>query len=504
MILKEELEGELVKAYKSTLVHSKMFFPGRFHRPFCSIHKSIADLLDGPYQQVAIAAPRGTGKTSLLGLGYVSKKVLFRDSKFIIYVTSSADYAIEQTENLKEYMIGSPLIRDLFGDLKGARWSKDRWIIEWEDGDKTMILPRGAGQSIRGALYRDDRPDLIVCDDLENDEEVESEIQRAKLRKWFFNSLINCIDRGSDKWKIVVIDTIKHEDCMLQNLLDNPKWKTACLQICTDDFKSLWPEFITDDEIKELRDEAISSDNLDGFYREYMNLPICTEDAGFKAKDVKYYDEPGDLKKVKLEGFVIVDPAKTVNPKSAPTSILGGGVDVAASRVYFRDLIVERLHPDETMDRAFDMCQQLGARILAVEVTSLNEYITYPFINEIRRRKLNIEFIELKPRASKELRAKALIPFYRRGQIYHNRHAMGVLEKQMFSFPRPKRWDALDCAGYIVGLLSVGGRFFMPEDVENESEKTVEDEYSDLAYSKEDDFIDGYESPDIGIELVEV
>lgn len=46
----------------STRMTAQVFFPERFSLPFAdSVHGRILDLIDGPAQKVAIAAPRGCG-----------------------------------------------------------------------------------------------------------------------------------------------------------------------------------------------------------------------------------------------------------------------------------------------------------------------------------------------------------------------------------------------------------------------------------------------------------
>ena len=63
----KELEIILSQCALSTRMTALTFFPERFYMPFAeSIHGKIFDLIDGPDQKVAIAAPRGYGKTSIV------------------------------------------------------------------------------------------------------------------------------------------------------------------------------------------------------------------------------------------------------------------------------------------------------------------------------------------------------------------------------------------------------------------------------------------------------
>ena len=47
-------------------------------------------------------------------------------------------------------------------------------------------------------------PEGITCDDLEDDEGVENEERREKLKKWFFSALMNSVDTASDNWRVGV------------------------------------------------------------------------------------------------------------------------------------------------------------------------------------------------------------------------------------------------------------------------------------------------------------
>jgi hypothetical protein len=54
------------------------------------------------------------------------------------------------------------------------------------DGHRFRIIAKGAEQRIRGRLWKGKRPNLLVCDDMEDDEQVENaDRRRALLRELF-------------------------------------------------------------------------------------------------------------------------------------------------------------------------------------------------------------------------------------------------------------------------------------------------------------------------------
>jgi len=464
------IEDLLVECCRSTKVMAKTLMPERFSAPFSSyLHDPIFDLIDSDAPRIAIAAPRGSGKTSI-SIAKAMQSILFRSRKFVTWVSTSHDVATMQTENLKREMITCPEVKKLFGSVKtrgvselDESFSKKSWV----GFDHTLVLPRGCGQQVRGILFGSARPDLIIVDDLEHPEEIKTDDLRNARKTWFWADLMKCTSRFDKNWKIIYIDTLKHEDSLLQDLLDSPDWESVRLEICDDNLEPTAPEIMSKAEIMAAYDSHELLGMLDVFYREFRNLPIATANASFQQKYFKYYDEP-ELDKKKLENVVLVDPAKTTNMNSADSAVVGVGIDTFGNSLFVRDVDAGKKHPDELYSAAIEMCLRLNARVLAVEVTSLNEFITQPFKNELARRGLHhIEFLELKARggsqaASKEQRVRALVPYYRQGLIYHKREACAALEAQLMAFPRAKRWDIMDAFAYVVELLDVGERYFEP------------------------------------------
>jgi hypothetical protein len=211
-----------------------------------------------------------------------------------------------------------------------------------------------------------------------------------------------------------------------------------------------------------------------------MGVPIAKESAKFQQTMFKEYSETDkDFVKERkgLENMVILDPAKTTSLTADDSAIIGVGIDVKTPKIFVRDIVHGQLHPEEQYTQCFDMADRIGARVIGIEVTSLNEFITYPLRTEMIRQKRYYDIVELKARASKNERIAALVPFYRLGFVYHNNSGVcKVLEKQLLSYPRSKKDDVMDVLAYVVEMLELGERYFVPQ----EDGKDLEDEYKDV------------------------
>jgi len=504
MTNQKDINEILFACQNSTRMTAKTLFPERFYADFAeNVHGEIFSRIDSPSNKDVIAAPRGWGKTSIVALALMARYILFRLCPFIVYINKSETAAIMQTENLKRELLTNKTIKAFFGAIRARsagrneieeQFSKKAWVAY-----DTFILPRGAGQQVRGVLFKNDRPGLIVIDDLEDKKKVMNEEIRKELKTWLYSDVIEAVPQLHMNWKIVYIDTLKHEAALLQHLLDAGDWNSIRLESCDDNLKSVAPHFVPDEVIAAKWNAAVEAGETDTFYQEHRNLPISSKDAAFRTEYFRYYNLPLDKygsehdikltdvdvqQNTNIETVVILDPAKTVKIHSAESAIIGIGIDLNSAKVFIRDAISEKMYPDEIYDAMFGMAQMLDAKVIGIEETSLNEFIKQPIKNEMFRRGSFFELIWLKARGGmkKELRVKELVPYYRGGYIYHNASCATIkkLEQQLLMFPRSKLWDLMDAEAYLIQMLELGERYFSPK----ENPHDIEAEYKELEYEK--------------------
>lgn len=505
----------------STQMTAKTFFPERFSLPFApKVHGEIFKLIDGPDNKIAIAAPRGWGKTSTVALGLLSRYIMYRLTGFIVYINKSHEAASLQTENLRRELVTNRMIRHFFGHFKHRDvnksefdevFSKKAWVAY-----NTLVWPRGAGQQVRGVLFKNDRPGLIVIDDLEDPEHIENPDYRRRQFEWLYADVVKAVPRmgkAAMDYKIVYIDTLKHEDSVLQKLLDSPEWKSIRLEACDDNFKSTAPEFMSDEQVLKEWNDHQEAGQSDVFFRELRNLPISTKDSAFRREYFHYYNVIEENRKEddlsitdaelqnnqNIETVTILDPAKTAKIHAADSAIVSVGIDLQNARLYFRDAVSGKMYPDEIYDELFGMALRTNTKVIGVEETGLAEFIKQPIKNEMFKRASTkgghfYELIWLKARGGqngekgKALRIKELIPYYRQGHIFHNKSCAMTpkLEQQLLMFPRSKLWDLMDCFAYVIEMLELGERYFSPQD----NLEDIEAEYDELEY---EEALEGFE-----------
>ena len=508
--LSEADKHRLSLCMSDTAMISKTFFPERFHLPFASaIHDKIFELIDGPANKVAIAAPRGFGKTSTVALALPARYILFGIVPFIFYINKSHDAASLQTENLKRELLSNQLIRHYFGDVRPESvdgyeevFSKKSWVAK-----NTLVWPRGTGQQVRGVLHKHSRPGLFILDDIEDPNHITNPEYRKKTYEWLYADVLKAVPQvGLEalNYKVIYIDTLKHEDSVLQRLLDSPDWTSIRLEACDDDFNPTAPEFLSKEKILKEWEDYSNAGQSDIFFREMRNIPISTKDASFRDEYFRYYnfssmgdplvdgrDDPISDHELNnhpdVENIVVVDPAKTAKFDSADSAVVGIGMNRKSGRLYIRDIDAGKMLPDDLYERAANMGRRINARVMGWEVTGLEEFLRQPVENYMRSHGHYFELIWLRARgghgeeSGKAMRVRSLIPYYRLGQIYHNRsHTLTpALEAQLRMFPRSKRWDIMDATSYVIEMMEKGLRYFAPQTLPT---PTSEDEYDSIPY----------------------
>lgn len=453
-----EVTGILDRARQDLAYFCKVFLPERFSKPFSPKHKEIFDAFEGDNQRVVVAANRGMGKTSSL-MAYLLQKIVFREVKFIVYVSASADQAKMQTENLKAELVGNPMIRKLFGPMETKdSFASDKWVTR----TGVMVMPRGRGQQVRGLLHGDDRPDLLAVDDVEDAEMVRSEDRRFLCSQWFHADLLNSVELGSDNWRVLFIGTPLHEDGLIVKLMEDGGWHSVRIELCNEDYESNWPQVVSNKEVRAMADEYKRQGLLHVFHMEHRCVLVPPDETrSFRQSYFQYYS-PEDYRRRRsqFETVLLVDPAKTTKKTSCDTAIIGVSLDYNAGSIYVVDIDHGHYAPDEVSGHTCEMASRLDASVVSVEVTGLNDFITFPMKQEIVKRGLPLRLHEQHSRVDKLERIAALIPFYRGGMVYHNAATCAPLEAQLLSFPRSRRQDVMDALANLVPLLEDHDRYF--------------------------------------------
>lgn len=207
--------------------------------PFEDYHKKILHAI--PHgkrnQRINILAPRGSSKTTLLTLVYPLHRILyapfdqimgFHHEKFIVIITYSEANAKNRLRGLT-YVLESK--RDIISDFgrrrkKGETWGVKEFFALTGIGDELIyVLGVTRGGEVRGNVFYNARPTLIILDDIDKVDLLMNPENRAKDQDWFFGAVMPAGE--PEVTNFIVIDTLKHEESLAAILQDRAGWRTV-------------------------------------------------------------------------------------------------------------------------------------------------------------------------------------------------------------------------------------------------------------------------------------
>lgn len=173
--------ADLVDQYmEDNELYCKTFFPRTCRQPAAPFHKRIDEALWSRRRKVAIKVFRDGAKTARIRM-FVSKRIAYGISRTILFISKSEDAAEANITWLKGLVETNTLWAQFWGIIKGGTWEKGQIeLVNTVLNVKITVLAVGIHGQIRGLNFEDFRPDLILCDDIEDEKTVNTPEQILK------------------------------------------------------------------------------------------------------------------------------------------------------------------------------------------------------------------------------------------------------------------------------------------------------------------------------------
>ncbi len=418
------------------------------------IHEEWLNLAtDYPY--IILAAPRDHAKSTTFSLCYVLHQILFEQKKFIILISDTKAQAQELLGTIiEELETNERIIRDfgkIAGDVPENKKDKKKWTAsEIETTTKIKVIARGWKSKLRGLRYGAYRPDLILVDDIENDENVESPEQREKVKKVFFKSILNL---GNEAQK-VIIGTILHFDSLLSNLLQQPPSGayTRLYRAIGEDGLPVWKQRWSLKKLQAKKEE-IGSIN---FEQEFMNNPL--DETQQILKPNVFFDSFEDLKYNSIDTIGFIDLAISEKQTADYTAICIGKkvIEDGRKKIKIVDCIKFRGDVHKQLEEVFRLHEIYKFDMFGVESVAYQKAFYQLLINESMKRKVVLPVTPRTVDVDKIRKAKRLSVYFENGTVEFNRNLQRTL-LEVRQFPKSAHDDEVDAVLGVVDLAITGG-----------------------------------------------
>lgn len=402
------LTADLIEAFAGSFLSPLYDMP----QPTPDFHREVWALYCSDWPQCAVAAPRNHAKSTGLTHDYGLAVGLFRVEDYIIVLGATEEMAIEHLGDIASELRSNEDLISQFGIKGFLTDQKTDIVVEFTDGHAVRYIARGGEQKIRGKKWKGKRPGLIIGDDIEDDEQVESKERRDKFFRWLIRAAKQALRDGG---KMRVHGTILHEDSALAKIMKHPSWR--CLKYKAhngfDDFTQiLWPEKFPESRLRNIRQEFIDAHDSPGYSQEYLNDPFDHENAylkveGFLPMTLDDHDRPKVF-------YIGVDFAITKSDKANSTSFTVGGID-ATHLIHIVDQHKGQWNSLEIVNKIFDIDTLWHPDMWFVESGQIWKAIEPILVREMQQRDHYIGYQAIVPIKDKGVR----------GRAYQKRHRSG-------------------------------------------------------------------------------
>lgn len=384
--------------------------------------------IDGKQMTLAF---RGAGKSTVGTIARAIFEILKNPNIRILIASNTQIQAEIFMREIRNHFEANEKLRDIFGDFVGNKWDAREIIVKsrTKNHREATVTCIGVGGPTASRHY-----DLLLLDDLADEENSRTELQRDRLWTWYMKSLLPTLMSNG---RIFILGTRWHPHDLYGMLIKNtPMMQTCIIPAIKSDGTSAWPDEWPIEKLLKLKAEM----GLIIFETQYQMNTSSMQGKIFSYDSFHWYEnEPAEL--IHVGGVDLAISQKETADYFACCTI---GVDVKTNRKYVLKIHRGRKRYHEQTDylikEVFGMdLIKMGIEANAYQAAQVNE-----MIEKVGKGKI-VPIYTLK---DKTTRAMKLAAKCENEEILFHKSQMNLIE-ELLSMPdgdNDDMFDALDIA----------------------------------------------------------
>ncbi len=289
MIRDRKLRTEVTRASHYWFFHT--YFSEYVKYPTAPFQREMFQLTESESTPLSvITAFRGSAKSTIMTLSYPIWAILGKQrKKYVVIISQTQQQAKLHLTNLKREMEANELLRSDLGPFeeRDEEWSSGSLVLPMYGARITAISTE---QSIRGLRHGSYRPDLIICDDVEDLASTRTKEGRNRTYQWLTGDVVPAGDRGT---KVIVIGNLLHEDSLLMRLHEDIENKrldgvSRAYPLLDEKGKPLWSgKFTSEADVSALK-RTVGDESA--WHREFLLTIISDAERVIHPEWIAYYD----------------------------------------------------------------------------------------------------------------------------------------------------------------------------------------------------------------------
>lgn len=437
-------------AYESHYLFFHMYFGHYVQYDTAEFQKDIFALTESEtVKNTVIVAFRGSGKSTIMNMSLPIWSILGkRQCKYVVIVGFTQEQAKRHLKNIKQELQNNELLKKDLGPFKEIENEWSSYTLEIPNFG-ARITAVSIDQSIRGTRHGAHRPDLIICDDVEDLNSVKTLEGRDKVDDAITSEIIPA---GTPNTRLVVIGNLLHEDSFIMRLKGRIERKEfsgefRAFPLLDEKDKCLWPGKFPNGESIKNEKKRIGKES--SWQREYMlNIVTSTDRIIFPEWIHKYPELPEkSRRKNKFRKlFTGIDLAISQHERADCTAMV-----TAQVHGYGEEMIVyvlpnpinSRLTFEETIGTAKELHDTHKSTLIVEDVAYQKAAL-----ETLKDRGCLVEGVT--PRGDKSARLMLVSHLFERGQILFPERGCEKLIQQILNFGLERHDDLVDALTMLI------------------------------------------------------
>lgn len=432
----------------------KYFFPPVFLAVWSWLREYVHKTRD--FSQLALGLPRGFGKTMVMKL-FVAYCVYFTHKKFILILCENQTKANNLLSDVVD-ILNQPNMIAVFGDWKLGIETDRQDLKKFGFRGRNIILMAGTAEVIRGITLKNERPDIMIFDDIQSRADADSQTVSDTLYREMVGTAMKAKSPHGCLF-LFVGNMYPTKYSILRKLKTNPNWiKFICGGI-TADGKSLWEELQPLEQLMREFQNDLDMGHPEIFYAEVLNDENASANHLIDISALPkfpFFDDD-----VPAGNFVIIDPA-TDKPGADATSI--GYGEIHDTKPCLMEVLEGSMSPGDTIRNAITLALRHNCKLIAVESNAYQYSLLYWFeFIALQMGIQGIQFVEvLSGGYSKTSRILAMFKALKAAELYYHPRVANAVNFQISQFNPLKKDNVdglLDLITYMPKVIDMYGEY---------------------------------------------
>lgn len=410
------------------------------------------------FSQLALGLPRGFAKTTFIKV-FILYCILFTKRKFILVCAETATKGENILADVID-MLNIMNIKTVFGDWRLGMEKDTQAIKKFGFRGRDITLVAATVSTVRGLNLKNERPDIMIFEDIQSREMAESPVQSETLEREMIGTAMKAKSPHGCLF-IFVGNMYPTKYSILRKLKKNPNWVKFIAGGILEGGISLWEELQPIAQLmKELAND-LAAGHPEIFFSEVLNDENASMNNLIDLSKLPAY--PFQEDDIAGGNFILIDPS-TDKRDSDAVSI--GYFEMHNALPVLMDVVEGRFSPGDTIREALKFALTKNCRLVVIESNAYQYTLKYWF--DFICQQMGIEGIEAveiySGSYSKVSRILAMIKSYAAGEFYIHPRATPAVHLQITQFNPLKRDNTdglLDLCSYCTRVPEMYGQYIV-------------------------------------------